>query len=1106
MAHARLLLATTPGLLLDGAVAPLPLGERDGALLAWLALEGPTARTRIAALLWPGSPPEDARNSLRQRLFKLRRLVGADIVSGQSTLALAEGVGHDLDDADTVLADLGDAIGGEFAAWLEQQRARRLARTRQTLTELADLAEDVRDWGDALSHAQELLALEPLSEAAHRRVIRLHYLAGDRAAALLAFDRCERMLKDEVGARPDAETLALLQTVEAAAPPAAGRALARVAPGVLRPPRMVGRARELAALTAAVQGGLHVAVLGEAGMGKSRLLAEYAEAQGGRLAVAARPGDTDQPYAVFARLVRALLAAGRPVDATLRPELARFVPELGEPSRNRLEAAAFERVAEQLLAALPPGEAIAVDDLHFADAASVELFARLCTAPAVPPLLFGARPADGAEALATLERALGETHRFERVTLVLLGVAELVELVDSLAVEGLSGAVLAEPLRRHTGGNPQFVLETLRTLQLEGQALAFQQGALPVPAGVGALIERRLKRLSAPALKLARVAAIAAGDFSAPLAAAVLGGDVLDLADPWAELEAAQVLVDKAFAHDLVYEAVRAGVPKAIARPLHAGVAAALEAQRGAAASIAQHWLAAGELERAAPALEQAAQHAVAASRMREAADLYATLAGVHDRRGDAKARNHVGRLAFQCRAMVDEDGDWIDATLDGLEAQAVDAADLAGVFEQRARVAATRWDVEGGEQVARRAVELAQQAREPALESDSRVALAQILLKKRRPDEAAAVLAGAQEWIEHGAPLEQRFLYEQCMAWLALEQEHFAQAQRQWQRCAEIAVEQGSMSNLSIALGYQMLCQGYLGRFGKAAEMGERERALMLEYRLLGEPFQLVDLNLAHVYICAGRHADALTAIERAEAVPGVHQASLQQRRAAVYLALGQPGRARPYAQRALDEAQHESQRHGPLLALLRVQHALEPVPGMTPAQRALLDEADGVAALSPKRLARVRNRLVQAECSSGEERLAAAEAALALLAGGEMHALQIAAHARRGQALLECGQVDTAQEAVRKQLALSEVYGPEMMSPGEAGLIAARVLAAAGDPRAPRVLHAASDWLHTALAHQVPAEFRDSFLHRVPAHRELQALAAAQALEAPSAPRCLR
>ena len=109
------------------------------------------------------------------------------------------------------------------------------------LVELADMAERARDYADALSHAQELLALEPLSEAAHRRVMRLHYLRGDRAAALLAFDRCEQLLKDEVGAKPSADTLALLATIEQSA--ASPTAVVSLLPtGRARyPPRCNGR-------------------------------------------------------------------------------------------------------------------------------------------------------------------------------------------------------------------------------------------------------------------------------------------------------------------------------------------------------------------------------------------------------------------------------------------------------------------------------------------------------------------------------------------------------------------------------------------------------------------------------------------------------------------------------------------------------------------------------------------------------------------------------------------------------------------------------------------------------------------------------------------------
>ncbi len=198
----------------DGG-ARLPLAPRDAALLAWLALEGPTPRARLATLLWPDSDADAARNALRQRLFQLRKQIGVELVAGSTTLALADGVTHDLEQADQVLGDGPAVAAGEFADWLAQQRRRRQTRLRQSLTELAQMAEAAGDWPDALAHAQELLALEPLSEEAHRRLIRLHYLAGDRAAALLAFDRCEQVLKDEIGARPSAETLALLATLEA---------------------------------------------------------------------------------------------------------------------------------------------------------------------------------------------------------------------------------------------------------------------------------------------------------------------------------------------------------------------------------------------------------------------------------------------------------------------------------------------------------------------------------------------------------------------------------------------------------------------------------------------------------------------------------------------------------------------------------------------------------------------------------------------------------------------------------------------------------------------------------------------------------------------------
>src|SRR5487761_2403563 len=74
---------------------PLPLATRDAALLAWLAVEGPTHRDRLAGLLWPGSGAAQARTTLRQRLFQLKRLLDVDVATGSPLLCLAPGVEHD---------------------------------------------------------------------------------------------------------------------------------------------------------------------------------------------------------------------------------------------------------------------------------------------------------------------------------------------------------------------------------------------------------------------------------------------------------------------------------------------------------------------------------------------------------------------------------------------------------------------------------------------------------------------------------------------------------------------------------------------------------------------------------------------------------------------------------------------------------------------------------------------------------------------------------------------------------------------------------------------------------------------------------------------------
>jgi DNA-binding SARP family transcriptional activator len=697
----HLLLAAQPEARRAGITTPLaPL---DGALLAWLALEGPTPRTRLAALLWPDKPPDAARNSLRQRLFQLRKAAGTELVQGSATLALAEGVAHDLDDANTVLGQTAseDIAPGEFAQWLEAQRARRRVRVRLALVEHCEHAEAAKNWDGALICARELLALEPLSEDAHRRVMRLHYLAGDRAAALLAFDRCEQVLKDEIGARPSAETLTLLAAIDREAADAGLVVRQTVPTALLRPPRVVGRDAERHALRRALDERITVLLAGEAGGGKSRLLADLAGVAGQRLAIAgARPGDAAVPYALVARLLHALLALDGVVPSEReRSELARILPGLGTPpsvapgeALARLAAAVESLVGQAASAGLA---AIAVDDLQFADAASVALLEAVVGSGGVGWIV-ALRPAElplAAQALVARHEASAGALRLD---LQPLAVDAVTALLEQLGLPGIGGADAAAALHRRTGGNPMYLLETLKAV-LEthpGAGLPGAGPAWPRAESVQRLIQQRLARLGPLALKVARCAAVAGADVGAPLVAEVLGLRPLDLADAWAELEAAEVLVDGGFAHDLIAEAALASVPRAIARPLHAEVAAWLESAGGEPGRIAAHWLAASEPRRAAPALRAAARRADAALRKDEAAVLHAQAAELLEAAGERAAAFDAwfGAAVAMAEGTVDARiAQWADR----LEALAAGDADrgYAGLVRIVALVEARRFD-----------------------------------------------------------------------------------------------------------------------------------------------------------------------------------------------------------------------------------------------------------------------------------------------------------------------------------------------------------------------------------------------------------------------------
>ena len=173
----------------DGADVQLAQ-KKVAALLAFLAHKNePVSREALADLLWGDSAEEQAKASLRQALSALRKTISDHLRAEASMVTLNEAqvdtvafsaFAQALDE--TTLAEAAAAYGGdmleglpavtpEFDRWLEAERAALRADHMNVLLRLADAAQERSATDEVISICTRLLALDPLQEHVHRRLI-----------------------------------------------------------------------------------------------------------------------------------------------------------------------------------------------------------------------------------------------------------------------------------------------------------------------------------------------------------------------------------------------------------------------------------------------------------------------------------------------------------------------------------------------------------------------------------------------------------------------------------------------------------------------------------------------------------------------------------------------------------------------------------------------------------------------------------------------------------------------------------------------------------------------------------------------------------------------
>jgi DNA-binding SARP family transcriptional activator/tetratricopeptide (TPR) repeat protein len=665
---------------LNGAALHVPVRKLAG-LIAYLALEGPSSRSKLAGLLWSELNEADARRNLRQRLYRLSppELAGF-VLADASLISLNSLISSDAAEFERAMleSDFARAVGlyhgllldgleleeaSAFHDWLDRKRDGFDRAFQRALAGLADQLETAGSRDLSLQQHLRLIEINPLLELHQRHVMRLRGLSGERAEALTGFERFRDLLESELGLEPMPETLHLAEqirrqdTLEARVT----RPVIQVLPS--NATVMIGRQAVLDQLEVAWETDQIVLINGEPGVGKSRLLQEFA-AKRTVVFAQGRAGDATIPYATQTRVIRRLLEENPQVvlPRWVHQELSRLIPSLDQtppPGGPEARIRLFDAVAEFMVLNTQAAGTYIIDDLQFFDLESFEMgmhvFGQLAERGHGKRLLMAYRTGELSSAMTlVLEQKFTASGGVHAVQIDL-------EPLDELALRGLVQHLFGSPdpvlfarrLHKATGGNPFFALETLKSL-VESNALQQNErgewstpfddttqayAELSMPESVLAAVRERVTRLGVEAIRLLETASLAGDAFrleDLQTATTLTEFEALEAFERALELRLLERFDGRLdgrldgrydgrqteayrFSHDLVREALAIGLSGERKRLLHRKLAETLENHAGPAARIAEHLERAGQRQSAGSWRVKAAKAAMQVYAPREA-------------------------------------------------------------------------------------------------------------------------------------------------------------------------------------------------------------------------------------------------------------------------------------------------------------------------------------------------------------------------------------------------------------------------------------------------------------------------------------------------------
>jgi len=643
---------------------PFKLARRQArALLYRLASDlQPVSREHLGFLFWPDSSEAQAKRNLNRLLSYLhnalpdlqmlllheetaqlnRDLVWSDAVEFAELCANKE-VACGSQAIDLYRAAFLEGFylphSPEYDRWLAEQRQRYERLFLSAVARLIRTMIDAGEYRQAIPYAQKYLKIDSLAEEIHGKLIVCYAATGRRDRAQAQYEQLVTTLERELGVQPLPETTASYQaSLRGEFPDRRDRPAPStwsVLPATHTP--LLGRQeawRQLEEVCQEFASGGAILISGEAGIGKSRMLMEFAT-RDGKLVINgnAYPSTRDLSYlpvieALQLALPHQWLWQGiSPVwlseISLILPEIREQFPDLPEPINlgpQQAQARLLEGLTQVFLNLADNASPLllCMDDLHWADQMTLAWLQQLAPRIAHSNLcLLATHRTEKAEELAELRRLFNRTGRFHEIGLEGLPRSAIEEMVAACGASELVDEGVIDRLQQVTGGNPFFILEILSAIR-EGGRTADPQ-SLPITRSIQTLVETRLDRLNRVARQVLEASAVLAPRLEVPLIEYTSGRQEFELGDALDELANHHLLQSAnggyRFCHDLLRQAVYQGLNAWRCRLLHKRAAIAFELRykkelAGEYTQIARHYDRAQMPEQAVNAYHAAAQHA----------------------------------------------------------------------------------------------------------------------------------------------------------------------------------------------------------------------------------------------------------------------------------------------------------------------------------------------------------------------------------------------------------------------------------------------------------------------------------------------------------------